>query len=107
MIGYLLPVLALSLIVLLLNHQALMANMCQPRIASSVSKHQILHQTKYKEKARLDFIIAGFPKCGTTTLLYAFMRHNETKIGESEETNDCSQSYSFSFSILNNKSRSS
>jgi hypothetical protein len=103
MIGYLLPVLALSLIVLLLNHQALMANMSQPRIASSVSKHQ----TKYKEKARLDFIIAGFPKCGTTTLLYAFMRHNETKIGESEETNDCSQSYSFSFSILNNKSRSS
>ncbi|KAL3775095.1 hypothetical protein ACHAWO_000775 [Cyclotella atomus] len=84
MIGYLLPVLALSLIVLLLNHQALMANMCQPRIASSVSKHQILHQTKYKEKARLDFIIAGFPKCGTTTLLYAFMRHNETKIAPKE-----------------------
>jgi hypothetical protein len=88
MIGYLLPVLALSLAVLLLNHQALMTYVSQPesdssprlrRIVSSASKQK----TQSKEKARLDFIVAGFPKCGTTTLLYAFLRHNETRIGES------------------------
>lgn len=31
-------------------------------------------------KTPLDFVIAGFPKCGTTTLLYTFARHNETEM---------------------------
>lgn len=32
----------------------------------------------------LDFIVAGFPKCGTTTLLYAFSKHPETGVASSE-----------------------
>jgi hypothetical protein len=41
----------------------------------------------YKSQARkkLDFFVAGFPKCGTTTLLYAFDAHNETAIGKTEK----------------------
>jgi hypothetical protein len=35
-------------------------------------------------KQKLDFIIAGFPKCGTTTLLYALKAHKETDIASSE-----------------------
>jgi len=34
--------------------------------------------------SKLDFIVAGFPKCGTTSLLYAFRRHNETVMPEKE-----------------------
>lgn len=33
----------------------------------------------------LDFVIAGFPKCGTTTLLFAFVGHEETDIGRKEK----------------------
>jgi len=32
----------------------------------------------------IDFFIAGFPKCGTTSLLYAFGKHNETSISARE-----------------------
>jgi hypothetical protein len=35
-------------------------------------------------KPRLDFLVAGFPKCGTTTLLYAFQKHAGIRIGERE-----------------------
>jgi hypothetical protein len=35
-------------------------------------------------KQKLDFIIAGFPKCGTTTLLYALRAHENTDISSSE-----------------------
>jgi hypothetical protein len=35
-------------------------------------------------KQKLDFIIAGFPKCGTTTLLYALKAHKDTDIASSE-----------------------
>jgi hypothetical protein len=43
----------------------------------------------YLTKARrphlkLDFFIAGFPKCGTTTLLYAFAAHGDTEISREE-----------------------
>lgn len=31
-------------------------------------------------RPKLDFLIAGFPKCGTTTLVYALAAHNETDI---------------------------
>jgi hypothetical protein len=37
-----------------------------------------------RDQARLDFIVAGFPKAGTTTLLYAFLKHNETAIAAKE-----------------------
>ena len=33
----------------------------------------------------LDFVIAGFPKCGTTTLLFAFAGHEETEISPKEK----------------------
>jgi hypothetical protein len=35
-------------------------------------------------KPRLDFLVAGFPKCGTTTLLFAFQKHTGISIGERE-----------------------
>jgi hypothetical protein len=42
------------------------------------------HPILAKQKRELDFIIAGFPKCGTTTLLYALKAHNETDISSDE-----------------------
>ena len=33
---------------------------------------------------QLDFLVAGFPKCGTTTLLYAFNKHADISIGARE-----------------------
>lgn len=33
-----------------------------------------------KKKLKLDFLIAAFPKCGTTTLVHAFAEHNETDV---------------------------
>jgi hypothetical protein len=36
-------------------------------------------------RPQLDFFIAGFPKCGTTTLLYAFAQHGETQISREEK----------------------
>ena len=35
-------------------------------------------------RRKLDFLIAGFPKCGTTTLAHAFAAHDETDISLSE-----------------------
>ena len=39
---------------------------------------------KKDEKPLVDFFIAGFPKCGTTSLLEAFRWHPEAAIGEEE-----------------------
>jgi hypothetical protein len=36
-------------------------------------------------RVKLDFFVAGFPKCGTTTLLKTFEAHNETAIHPEEE----------------------
>lgn len=36
-------------------------------------------------RRKLDFLIAGFPKCGTTTLVHAFAAHNETDISLNEK----------------------
>jgi hypothetical protein len=41
-------------------------------------------QVKAPVTQKLDFIIAGFPKCGTTTLLYALRAHKDTDISDSE-----------------------
>jgi hypothetical protein len=38
-----------------------------------------------RETRGFDFIIAGFPKCGTTTLLKAFSAHDETDMAASEQ----------------------
>lgn len=40
---------------------------------------------KSRAKKKLDFFVAGFPKCGTTTLLYSFAEHNETDITTTEK----------------------
>ena len=45
------------------------------------SKLQFLDYNGDSDKHKqLDFLIAGFPKCGTTTLLYTFNKHKETSI---------------------------
>lgn len=44
--------------------------------------------TKKLQKARasaFDFVVAGFPKCGTTTLLKAFAKHPETDMSSTEK----------------------
>ena len=38
-----------------------------------------------EDKRTFDFIVAGFPKCGTTSLLKAFDRHAETDMAPSEQ----------------------
>jgi hypothetical protein len=38
-----------------------------------------------QNKPKLDFFIAGFPKCGTTTLLHAFKDNEETSVGDREQ----------------------
>jgi hypothetical protein len=43
-----------------------------------------MKKAKTPVKQQLDFIIAGFPKCGTTTLLYALRAHQGTDISSSE-----------------------
>ena len=37
------------------------------------------------DKPGFDFVVAGFPKCGTTTLLKAFEAHEETDMAASEQ----------------------
>ena len=56
----------------------------------SPSLRQIAHRRTTatppaRQRHHLDFFIAGFPKCGTTTLLYSFNQHNETDIGKLEK----------------------
>lgn len=52
----------------------------QPKIIGSVSNSSL----REEESIGLDVIIAGFPKCGTTTLLHSFLQHNETMIAPVE-----------------------
>ena len=46
---------------------------------------QETHSTESNDSVKLDFFVAGFPKCGTTTLLKAFEAHNETVVPPKEE----------------------
>ena len=46
---------------------------------------QKIEMSEEMPKPKLDFFIAGFPKCGTTSLLYAFKDSTETSIGEYEQ----------------------
>jgi hypothetical protein len=66
MMAYLLPVLMLSIVALLLNHQAIVSSSSPIEAAAPSLQHIVRtnkNQTPSKEKARLDFIVAGFPKC--------------------------------------------
>lgn len=63
----------------------------QPSINADLGKARKLRtsalpgkQLKAPVKQKLDFIIAGFAKCGTTTLLYALRAHEGTDISSSE-----------------------
>lgn len=54
------------------------------------SNHSVMASTqqqsqKSKRRKRLDFIIIGFPKSGTTSLVHAFANHNETDISLQEK----------------------
>jgi hypothetical protein len=50
------------------------------------SKKQLARKVEQIEaQDTFDFIVAGFPKCGTTTLLKAFAAHNETDMMPSEK----------------------
>jgi hypothetical protein len=46
---------------------------------------QETHSTESYDSVKLDFFVAGFPKCGTTTLLKTFEAHNETVVPPKEE----------------------
>jgi hypothetical protein len=46
---------------------------------------QETHSTDRNHAVKLDFFVAGFPKCGTTTLLKTFEAHNETVVPPKEE----------------------
>lgn len=48
-------------------------------------KYEQLTANKGPKRRKLDFLIAGFPKCGTTTLVHAFAAHNETDISLREK----------------------
>ncbi|KAI2498776.1 hypothetical protein MHU86_15732 [Fragilaria crotonensis] len=58
-----------------------------PSVRSNLTFPISLRASSYQPKGRhqLDFFVAGFPKCGTTTMLYAFANHNETDIGKTEK----------------------
>jgi hypothetical protein len=45
----------------------------------------IPNPTPKPASVKLDFFVAGFPKCGTTTLLKTFEAHNETAVHPEEE----------------------
>ena len=55
------------------------------RSTSSLSPHIDLQTGQPTDKPGFDFIVAGFPKCGTTTLLKAFAAHDETDMATSEQ----------------------
>jgi hypothetical protein len=50
--------------------------------AASSAVSAIIHN---EIKPTFDFIVAGFPKCGTTTLLKAFAAHEETSMADREQ----------------------
>ena len=54
------------------------------RQIDSWSNQTSTNKTTRPVKRHLDFVIAGFPKTGTTSLLYAFSDHPETAIASSE-----------------------
>eukprot|EP00586_Coscinodiscus_wailesii_P012537 CAMPEP_0172512836 /NCGR_PEP_ID=MMETSP1066-20121228/247604_1 /TAXON_ID=671091 /ORGANISM="Coscinodiscus wailesii, Strain CCMP2513" /LENGTH=399 /DNA_ID=CAMNT_0013292813 /DNA_START=274 /DNA_END=1473 /DNA_ORIENTATION=+ len=47
---------------------------------TTVARNNDHDVTSRRRNDVLDFFIIGFPKCGTTTLLYSFKTHNETVI---------------------------
>lgn len=58
-----------------------------PNVRTNLVFPPVMRAPSYQPKVRqqLDFFVAGFPKCGTTTMLYAFANHNETDIGKMEK----------------------
>ena len=65
MLSVLLPVLILALVILLLNHQAVISSGSYEEEAAPRLKPVLgsINTGRVQEKARLDFIVAGFPKC--------------------------------------------
>ena len=59
----------------------------QVAVTKAATKAVVPDQSKEENKPRsgFDFVIAGFPKCGTTTLLKAFAAHQETDMAQHEQ----------------------
>lgn len=58
-----------------------------PNQSNPAGDSTLIAEVASKEKDEhdgIDFIVAGFPKCGTSTLMYAFAEHDETEMPESE-----------------------
>ena len=51
----------------------------------SKRKLAVPYNLRRKKEDTFDFIVAGFPKCGTTTLLKTFAAHKETDMNPSEK----------------------
>jgi hypothetical protein len=58
------------------------ASVISPVVSSAISP---VISEKAEDKPGFDFVVAGFPKCGTTTLLKAFGAHEETDMASSEQ----------------------
>jgi len=55
-------------------------------VASNLTASTVRQHVKNNTKVRsMDFLVAGFAKCGTTTLLKTFEAHNETAVAPKEE----------------------
>ena len=67
--------------------RVLMHDADTPIVRTRLPFPSAMRASTYKPQGRkkLDFFVAGFPKCGTTTMLYAFANHNETDIGKMEK----------------------
>jgi hypothetical protein len=67
-----------------LMHQAGAGTMSMASAVDVVTGNNNRRVNPVTGKPYLDFIIAGFPKCGTTTLLVSFQKHAAISIGERE-----------------------
>jgi hypothetical protein len=56
-----------------------------PALVPDVQIPNKQHAKPQGPRRNLDFLIAGFPKCGTTTLVHALTAHNETDISLDEK----------------------
>jgi hypothetical protein len=56
-----------------------------PDIDTVPENNEVREALEMHNKPKLDFFIAGFPKCGTTSSLFAFNNNEETSIGKSEQ----------------------
>lgn len=59
------------------------SSFAHPDLPSSLQMRPSTYKARGRKK--LDFFVAGFPKCGTTTMLFLFDTHNETDVSQTEK----------------------